>query len=197
MIRQKILPFSSRSLMLLPRSVDFIIIVLLSVALFGTSSSSHAKPKIGNAPIAIDADSLEVIQNENKAIFKGNVVAKQSNMTLRSQQMTVFYGQEKAGTLEAMGSLSRIEVNGNVSLVTPTESATSNYGLYDAVRDKVFLTGSVVLKRGGNVLNGSQLEYNLATGSSMLSGGASANTPPLDGEKGGRVRGLFVPDKKE
>jgi lipopolysaccharide export system protein LptA len=150
----------------------------------------------GDAPIAIDADNLEVIQSESKAIFSGNVVAKQDSMTLKSATMTVHYGAKPAGSTAAFGSLSKIEVVGNVSLVTPTESATSQRGLYDAVANKVFLMGKVVLKRGGNVLNGSKLEYNLTSGTSMLTGGVSGSGAP-DSSGTGRVRGLFIPEQKK
>jgi lipopolysaccharide export system protein LptA len=145
-------------------------------------------------PIAIDADSLEVIQDQRKAIFKGNVLAKQADMVIRSQKMTVYYDavkKENANT--GMGALSRIEVEGSVHLVTSTESADADRGIYDAVREKVFLYGRVVLKRGENILNGAALEYNMATGSSLLTGGEGGTTPQ---SSGGRVRGIFVPKQE-
>ena len=80
----------------------------------GTTHRAFSAQATDEAPIAIDADSLEVIQSENKAIFKGNVVAKQADMTLRARQMVVFYGQREQAKDSAMGSLSRIEVDGNV-----------------------------------------------------------------------------------
>jgi lipopolysaccharide export system protein LptA len=173
--------------------------VLAILLLIACASPAFAETGLkGDAPIAIDADNLEVIQSDSKAIFSGNVVAKQDKMTLKSASMTVFYGAKPAGSTAAFGSLSKIEVVGNVSLVTPTESATANRGLYDATTNKVFLTGNVVLKRGGNVLNGSKLEYNLTSGSSLLSGGVSGiGVPNTDGNSTGRVRGLFIPEQKK
>lgn len=147
-------------------------------------------------PIAIDADSLEVIQPESKAIFQGNVKAVQGDMTLQSQQMTVYYDQDKQKTENsAMGALSRIVVSGTVRLTTPDESATSARGVYDAVRNMVYLFGDVVLKRGNNVLTGSKLEYSLTSGSSMLSGGVSSGANDVP-KSSGRVRGVFVPGKQ-
>ena len=175
----------------------FLALVIMGSAPLRAAPAKNASSK-SQAPIAIDADSLEVIQSQNKAIFKGNVVAKQADMTLRSAVMTVFYGTKKQGTESALGSLTRIEVEGNVSLVTATESATGEHGVYDAVKNKVFLSDNVVLKRAGNVLNGSALEYNVNTGSSMLSGGASGKAPQTSTVPAKtRVRGLFVPEGKE
>lgn len=151
-------------------------------------------------PIAIDADSLEVLQSESKAIFQGNVKAVQGDMVLQSNVMTVFYGAPKgtgtAPSQGAFGSLSRIDVSGNVRMRTTGESATAARGIYDAIANKVFLFGNVVLKRGGNVLKGSKLEYSLVSGSSVLSGGVGANSTPSASSNGSRVRGVFLPGAK-
>ncbi len=150
----------------------------------------HAAGINEKAPIAIDANALEVIQSKRKAIFTGEVIAKQGDMTLYSDTMTVFYNEASKGGASAMGALSRIEVIGNVRMKTPDESATGNKGVYDAEKNKVFLFGDVVLKRGNNVLNGSQLEYNLESGTSLLTGGVKGTAK----SSGGRVRGIFVPN---
>ncbi len=182
-------------------------VLSLAALWIGAASSCAASAKKGagadQAPIAIDADSLEVIQSRNQAIFKGNVIAKQGDMTLRSNVMTVFYNAKKPAAspanASALGSLSKIEVDGNVSLITATESATASHGRYDAVKNKVFLSEHVVLKRGGNVLNGSALEYDVVSGSSLLSGSAPAAAAKAGAPAatGTRVRGLFVPETKK
>lgn len=169
--------------------------VFLMLCLFPLALAASPLKGGEGQPIAIDADSLEVIQSERKAIFQGDVEAVQGDMTLKSSKMTVFYGDAgaKQSNVGAMGALSRIEVDGNVQMYTTGESATAVRGIYDALQDRVFLFGNVVLKRGGNVLNGSKLEYSLKSGSSVLSGGAGGSTP----QSSGRVRGVFVPSEKE
>ena len=42
-------------------------------------------------PIKIDADKLDVLDKENKAVFSGNVVAVQGETTVRCTVMTVLY----------------------------------------------------------------------------------------------------------
>ena len=42
-------------------------------------------------PIKIDADKLDVVDKENKAVFSGNVVAVQGETTVRCTVMTVLY----------------------------------------------------------------------------------------------------------
>lgn len=166
-------------------------LLYLFIALYATTSL-YAAALDDKAPIAIDADTLEVIQSKRQAIFNGDVVAKQGDMTLFSDKMIVYYNQSKENNDSAMGALSRIEVAGNVRMKTSDESAKGNKGLYDAERNKVFLFGNVVLKRGSNVLNGSQLEYNLQSGTSLLTGGVKGTAK----SSSGRVRGIFVPSKE-
>jgi lipopolysaccharide export system protein LptA len=42
-------------------------------------------------PIKIDANKLDVLDKDNKAVFSGNVVAVQGETTVRCSVMTVFY----------------------------------------------------------------------------------------------------------
>lgn len=137
------------------------------------------------APIAIDADALEVLQAQNKAIFSGNVVAKQADVLLKADKMTVYYSNKSTSS----NAISKIEVNGNVYLATPKETARGSYGEYDTVRNFIILSGGVVLTKDKNVLKGSRLEFDINSGRSKLDG-ASSET----GGSGGRVRGLFVPE---
>ncbi|PZP85871.1 MAG: lipopolysaccharide transport periplasmic protein LptA [Azospirillum brasilense] len=173
--------------------------ILISSLLLGTAlvaSPVFAAPKLDSKqPIEIASDNLEVLQAENKAIFTGNVIAKQGSITMRSKAMTVFYeggaeasdGEAAAG---AMGKgINRIESTGDVVFITPEETAQGDKAIYNVKTDTIDLVGNVVLTRAQNILKGTTLNYNLATGRSVLNGGASATT----GGGSGRVRGLFVP----
>lgn len=171
-------------------------LIVLAGSAFAQSFDQYKTDK----PIQIDANSLEVLQNEKKAIFKGNVVATQGDIRLKSDRMTVHYKQggtseQKDNAASPLSSgISKIEVDGNVFLATPQESAKGEKGVYQVDQKTIRLMGGVVLTRGQNVLKGSGLEYNLATGKSLLTGGVSAEDSgkPVSG---GRVRALFVPDQ--
>ena len=141
-------------------------------------------------PIEITADALEIEQGLGLAVFSGNVNAVQGEMILRAETLKVHYRTNDAddAEIDARGRISRIEASGDVFFATPTESARGDRGTYDVEGRTVTLAGGVVLTRGKNVLRGSRLELNLATGRSKLFS---------DGEDGERVRGLFVPDDAE
>lgn len=161
-----------------------------------------AEPQFGNrdAPIEITADSLEVLQANQKAMFRGNVEAKQGDVTLKAAVMTVHYRQGSGGegAAAAAGAVSRIEADGGVLLTAKEETARSHKGVYSVDEKKVTMSGDVTLTRGQNVLKGGQLVYDFTTGRSVMGAGVAA-TVGQDGKPaagGGRIRALFVPEKK-
>lgn len=168
--------------------------------------SSPAEKFDTKQPIEISSDTLEVLQHENKAIFKGNVIAVQGRVRLKSDVMTVHYRPKTDDSKSpapkpqappdaapaAMGAISLIEVNGHVFIATPEESAKGDKGDYHVDDHVIHLFGpNVTLTRDKNILKGTALEYNLMTGRSVLTGGNNQVT----GKPDGRVRTLFVPEQ--
>jgi lipopolysaccharide export system protein LptA len=78
-----------------------IAILPLALALSSMGSAGAAEKKASSPfqgfssdngkPIDVKSDSLEVHQDEQKAIFTGNVVATQGDSVLRTNELTVFY----------------------------------------------------------------------------------------------------------
>jgi len=156
------------------------------LALFLLISNSHANPLDSTdynlkQPIEIEADSLEIIQNQQRAIFDGNVQVTQGNIKLNANNMIVHY---KRGAKDGK-NIQKIEVNGNVVLATPTESAKGNKGTYNVVDNMIHLVGNVTLSKGNNIIKGDKLSYNMQSGYSKVST-----------TKNGRVKGLFLPGQK-
>jgi lipopolysaccharide export system protein LptA len=147
-------------------------------------------------PIEITSDALEVQQLQNVAIFTGNVVAIQNDVRLKSDKMTVYYtSSEEKKEGGGKQTVKKIDVEGNVFLATPEETASGNRGNYNVEGEEIHLYENVLLTRGANTLKGSQLVYNFATGKSVVTGGAVAATGASAGKE--RVRALFVPDQKK
>lgn len=157
------------------------VIASLMLAMLSVGAFAQSGPKLDSqAPIEIASDNLEVLQEQNKAIFSGNVIAKQGNITMQSAVMNVYY--DNGG--EGGKGISRIESSGKVVFVTPEETAQGDNAVYNVATNTIDLTGNVVLTRQENILKGSALNYNMTTKRSVLSAGGT-----------GRVRGLFVPGK--
>jgi lipopolysaccharide export system protein LptA len=79
----------------------------LALALSVIDASAAEKKKAANPfqgfssdsgkPVDVKSDSLEVHQDEQKAIFTGNVVATQGESVLRTNELTVYYDNADAG----------------------------------------------------------------------------------------------------
>ncbi len=153
-------------------------------------------------PIKIDADKLDVLDKENKAVFTGNVVAVQGETTVRCTVMTVLYegrggqgganGAKPAAATPAPAagapnsndsSIRKILCKGPVTVVSKTQAATSDNAEFDRANNVVIMTGNVALNDGPNITRGEKLTYNTVTGIANVETG-----------KGGRVQGFFVPN---
>jgi lipopolysaccharide export system protein LptA len=145
-------------------------------------------------PIEITADSLEVVQDRKIATFAGNVDAVQGDLVLTADQLRVHYGDDKADAAPGppgMGSIRRIEAEGNVFLSSPRETAQGDTGVYDVAANQLTMEGAVVLTQGENVIRGQRLEVDLVSGRSRV----FAAVPSTEGGKAPqRVRALFTPE---
>lgn len=174
-----------------------------AVALAATNPLAAASKKHDTkTPIEITSDALDVMQEQNQAIFSGHVVAVQGDVRLKADTMTVYYAAKaegaatpKAANPEEAGAIKKIDVNGNVFLSTAEETASGARGTYDVANNVITLDDGVVLTRGQNTLKGDHLVYDFASGKSQLSGGQAATVTDAGGKP--RVRALFVPEKKE
>ena len=153
------------------------------------SSQNKLLPNLDpDHPIEITADSLEVTQDENIAIFRGNVDALRGEMHLHADELTVHYRRIEGGG-SGVSAIGRIDAAGSVFITSSGETAQGEIGVYDVENNLITLTKNVVLTRGENVIRGNRLVLNLETGQSRVDGGVGGF------RSGGRVRSLFVPKK--
>ncbi|NQV21171.1 MAG: hypothetical protein HQ511_07125, partial [Rhodospirillales bacterium] len=82
-------------------------------------------------PIEVVADSLEVANDQQTAVFQGNVNATQGRMGIRATTVKVKYRQADAGSDGDASPFSRIEASGNVILTSPDENATGDWAVYE------------------------------------------------------------------
>ena len=167
-------------------------VMVLGLAMSLATTLAQAKgPSVlpgGNSkePISIEANKLDYLDKEQKAIYSGNVVAKQGDSTVRSSLMTIFL--DKSGSADPSaapaaptdnGQIKRIELSGPVTISSKDQIGTGDEGVYEKASNTFVLTGHVVLTQGKNVQSGDKLTYNLTSGQAVITGG--------------RVKGIFVP----
>ena len=147
---------------------------------------SALKGHDSNAPVDVAADRIEVQDRADRAVFVGNVRAKQGALTLDTSRLTIAYSSGGEGI-----QIQRLDASGGVVVTSPSEVARGNFAVYDLDRKLITLSGDVRLAREGSTINGSRLLIDLTSGRAVIDGGA-----PGVGQSGGRVTGHFtVPQK--
>src|SRR6201997_4043511 len=154
----------------------------------GSGTGAATTPKLGqgenrDAPVQIEAATLEVHDKSKTATFSGNVQVVQGDTTMRCRSLVVFYGQE-LGIGEAAGTtttaaiksplgapkgaqnIRRIEARGAVTVITKDQSASGDLGIYDLKTKTITLSGNVVVSQGQNVIHGERVVVETETGKS-------------------------------
>ena len=158
-----------------------------ATAAFGQGAASSLKGLDTSSPVDVAADRIEVQDRADRAIFSGNVEVRQGNLRLSTARLTVAYAS--AGGIE----IERLEASGGVLLRSPSETARSQYAIYDLDRRIVTMIGGVALTRGASHVEGGRLVLDLDSGRAVMDGG-TAGAPGTDS---GRVTGRFtVPQRR-
>lgn len=166
-----------------------ILLALLALPTTLQAAAPAAKPVLGkhdnNAPINISSDSFQADLNAKTGTYSGNVIVTQGDMKLRANTVRITTVNDKAD---------KVMANGNVVVDSPKSgTATGDNGVYSIVPRTVVMTGNVVLKKGKDVMRGTQLTVNLATGQAVLGGGVKGQA----GTQGStRVQAVFTPNSQ-
>jgi lipopolysaccharide export system protein LptA len=120
-------------------------------------------------PIQIEADRLEVRDQEKIAIYAGNVRVRQGETVLRTAQLRVFYTGEATGVTPG-SSVSRIEASNRVVVRSGSQTASGDKAVFEMAADRITLTGNVVLTEGDNIVRGNKLVVDLKSRKARMEG---------------------------
>jgi lipopolysaccharide export system protein LptA len=174
------------------RPLPLIALVLVAAPALAQQGFSALKGHDSNAPIDISSDQIEVQDRADRAIWTGNVHAVQGDMTMDAARMTVAYSHASQPGQDPQ--INRIDASGGVTVVSPTERAKGNFGIYDLNRKLITLIGNVTLTRGTNTVNGARLVIDMNSGRATVDGNAVAGGTTA--ANGGRVTGHFTVPKR-
>ncbi|MEL6288832.1 MAG: LptA/OstA family protein [Pseudomonadota bacterium] len=164
-----------------------------------------------DAPINIEAERLDVDDQSKRATFSGGVVARQDTFVMNSATLEIRYAPRGAadrrqasaagGAASGFGGgsteITELIARGSVlvrSLGKETQTAAGDWARFDTKQRIITMGDTVTLTQGKNVIRGTRLVINLATGkSSVLSDGG----PVVAGgkKKPGRIRMVITPDQ--
>ncbi len=117
--------------------------------------------------IQITADNMQWDEKNGTARATGNAVVEQEEKRLHADTIIAHAQRGEDGSIS---EIHLIEVEGNVSYETPTESAHGQRGNYDLSTGLLALTGNVLLLRGDSKISGDTLTINFETGVSEIAG---------------------------
>ena len=132
-----------------------------------------------NAPIDIEAGTLDVNDTAKTAVYRGDVRVAQGEFKMQTTEMTAFYtGQtgmnltaaaSKDGQAKPQAQLSKIEARKGVAITTKDgQTANGDWADFDVKSNQIVLGGDVKLTQGQTVVRGSKLIFDMTTGESRI-----------------------------
>jgi lipopolysaccharide export system protein LptA len=103
----------------------------------------------GDEPLEINADEgIEWRRNEQLYIARGNARAARGDISVFADVMTAHYRENAAGKSE----IDRIDLDGNVRIVSPGETVYGDRGVYDVINGILVLVGDDLRLESGQDL---------------------------------------------
>jgi lipopolysaccharide export system protein LptA len=104
-----------------------------------------SSPFASSKPVKITSESLEADNKKNTVTFKGNVVAKQGNIVITADTMTVDYEKE--------GGIKTVQASGNVKMSQEERVATGTRIIFYNPEQKIVMTGNPKIWQGDNLIS--------------------------------------------
>jgi lipopolysaccharide export system protein LptA len=162
-----------------------------------------------NAPIDVEAQTLDVNDREHVAIYTGSVVAKQGTFVVKTEEMTAHYqgnmgllggaqpetaqpphGAKGSGTGPGGSQLKRIEArHGVVVTGADDQKATGEWADFDVAQNTIVMGGNVMVSQGKQIVRapaGMRLVIDLTTGVTRFE-----PEPGMAAKAGPKVSGAF------
>ncbi len=163
------------------RTNSFAVVFVTALFAFGSGAGSAlaqtAESRIsglrlnGGEPIQIESDKLEVREEDNLAVFTGNVSVTQGPTLLKAGRMTVHYAKDGGSAATGSSNIESLEVDGKVYVKSDNQVATGDSGVFDMKTEVLVMSGDkVVLSEGSNVLTGCKLTVQMKTGRAQVEG---------------------------
>ena len=146
--------------------------------------SALSKDRSG-LPITVKSDELAADNKGKTAIFTGKVIAKQGDITIYADKITINYGAAK-------GEVDRIEAQGSVRIVQQNRIGIASNAIYHSREGRIILTGNPKVVQGTDTLSGETITYFIDEDRSVVTGGVNKRVeaviqpPPRKGNAGSR-----------
>lgn len=143
--------------------IILMLICLSASQVMAAASDNAGRKERANLPITIKSNELSADNKGKTAIFKGKVVARQGDVTIYADTLTVNYGDEK-------NDVEKIEANGNVRIVQDNRIGTAAHAVYESRLGKITLTGNPKVTQGADTVSGKTITFFIDEEKSAVSG---------------------------
>jgi lipopolysaccharide export system protein LptA len=175
-------------------TVLFLALLLASWMPVPAGAASALGKGNASAPINIEADRMVSQEKDNSVVFSGNVDARQGDLMIRTDEMTVYYTGDAKNSGQGSSQVKKMVCQGNVQISQGSWLGTGQRMDYYAEGRKVILSGDAKAWQGQNMVAGKTITYFLDEGRSIVEGPAqAAETGPKGGGKPGRVKAVIQP----
>lgn len=168
----------------------FCVISTFSICTTGLTSAL-AKDE-GDPPITVEADHMSSTETTNSVLFTGDVDARQGDVRIRSDEMTVYYTEGTKGVdgQKASQQVEKLINKGNVEITRGEWLGTSKVSTYLSKERQFILTGDAKAWEGQNMISGEKIIYYIDEERSEVIGRVGSTVGDTKGsgkKKGGRV----------
>ena len=140
------------------------LLILLVIACFASKesiSSESIKSFFSNSTLNIESSSLEIIDSEKKAIFKGQVKITHDNTYLATDNLILLYSIDE---VTSDITVQKITCQGNVLIEYENQMITSLNAIYDAETSQLVFRDEVIIYRDeGNAMQTDKASIDLNT----------------------------------
>jgi len=172
---------------------------LLCAAALALGAPAAAQLTQGSGPIDLSADSLELVDAQHLAIWRGGVDALQGQNRLRSDVLNIYFtgrptdgaASQGASPGRNWGKVDHMVADGHVYFISPQQNARGDHAVYELGPDTITLTGDVIVVQGQSVIHGQKLIIDVHTGHATMASTGEARS------SSGRVRGVFYPKQSD
>lgn len=129
-------------------------------------------------PILISSNWMEADRKKNTITYKGQVVAIQADMTMRSEILTAYYDPDMKQLREAVAE-------GQVQVAQGDRLARGAKAVFNGKAQTVTLTGSPVVRQGNSEVSGNRIIFFIEEDRAVVEGGSE------------RVKAVIFPEELE
>jgi lipopolysaccharide export system protein LptA len=146
-------------------------------ALAGMALAQEARIAFGDLaqdttlPVNVTSETFTVDNADGTAVFSGNVIVAQGQMTLSAAEVRVSYNQDRT-------AIDQLIASGGVTIVNLADTAKAREAVYTIDSGLIVLTGDVILTQGPTAMAGQKLTVNLKDGTGLMEGRVTTTFVP-------------------